>query len=148
MKVRLCVSQNHFQQIQNELQALGIEIDDHADFILTEKDSFISYLNVKDKNGKSKIPVEEILYIEAFGKEVDVHTQTGVYQTTERLYQLNAMLDPTVFLRISNSVIIAKNKIKKITPRFSMRFTLLMQDGKCVDVTRSYYQIFKDELDI
>lgn len=148
MKIKLCVSQNHYEQIEKQLIDKGIEIDENADLILTEKNAFISFLSVKDKDEKIKLPVDKILYIEAFGKDIEVHTLEKVYLTSERLYQLYALLDPSKFLRISHSVIIAKDKIKKITPRFSMRFTLTMLDEKCVDVTRSYYQIFKDEFHI
>ena len=54
------------------------------------------------------------------------------------------MLDPDQFLRISNSVVIARNKVKSISPTLSMKFILTMQNGKKVDVTRSYYYIFKE----
>lgn len=75
---------------------------------------------------------------------MEVHTKNKTYQAMDRLYRIVNMLDPDKFLRISNSVVIARDKVKKITPTLSMKFILTMIDGRNVDVTRSYYYIFKD----
>ena len=88
--------------------------------------------------------VEDIVLIEAFGHSLEVHSKSNSYQLTERLYKVLDMLDPNQFLRISNSVVIARNKVKSISPTLSMKFILTMINGKKVDVTRSYYYIFKE----
>jgi len=87
---------------------------------------------------------EDIVYIESFGHAVEVQTPEKRYQATDRLYRIFSLLDPAKFLRISNSVIIAGNKVKRITPTLSSKFILTMINGKTVDVTRSYYYIFKE----
>ena len=124
----------------------GIEIDDNADLVLSENNRFIDSLTVKDKvtNERVILPVEDIAYVETFGHSVEVHTKDTTYQAMDRLYKIVNLLDPDKFLRISNSVVIARDKVNKITPTLSMKFILTMTDGKNVDVTRSYYYIFKD----
>ena len=79
---------------------------------------------------------------------VEVHTRDKTYQAMDRLYKIVNLLDPNKFLRISNSVVINTDKVKKITSTLSMKFILTMSDGKSVDVTRSYYYIFKEYFDI
>ena len=59
------------------------------------------------------------------------------------MYQLESLLDPQVFLRISKSVIIARNHVRKIRPSLSMKYILTLTDGTVVDVTRSYYSDFR-----
>lgn len=146
MKIKLAVSDESYEEIKKFLEGKGIEIDNNASFLLIETDRYISHLTVRDSGNSSKlyISVEDIIYIESFGHTVEVHTLDGTYLSGERLYQLCCILNPQSFVRISNSVIIARNKVKQIIPAFSMKFTLEMVNGDKVYVTRSYYNIFKE----
>jgi DNA-binding LytR/AlgR family response regulator len=146
LKIKLNISSERYNEIKFALEERGIEIDDTADLVLSEANSFIDNLIVREKGTKARIilPVEDIVYIESFGHAVEVQTLKAVYQATDRLYRIISLLDPEKFLRISNSVIIARNKVKRITPTLSSKFILTMINGKSVDVTRSYYYIFKE----
>lgn len=145
MKIKLLLDDNRLKEISAQLTALGIEIDDDADLILMERNSFMTHLPFRDNDGsRVNVPVEDIIYIESFGHDVAVQTVDGSYKSAERLYQLCNMLDPQKFLRISNSVIISRTHVRKIKPALSMKFVLTMSDGTLVDVTRSYYNIFKE----
>lgn len=150
MKVRLAVRKDRYENIKYLLNQHGIEVDEAAELVLSESGGSADFLMVKDKAEKELIilPAEEILYIEACGHDVEVHTLHGSYEACDRLYKVHAQLDPERFLRISNSVVIAKSAVRKITPTLSMKFILTMADGRKVDVTRSYYYIFKDAFGI
>ncbi len=146
MKVKLLVSHEKYEGIKKVLTEAGIEIDDNAELILCENNHFTDTLVVKDPHSNEKIllSVNDIISIESFGHTVEVYTENNTYIALERLYQIVNILNPDCFLRISNSVIIAKNKVRRITPKLSMKFILTMNNGRNVDVTRSYYYIFKD----
>lgn len=146
MKVKLAVSHDRYGEIKEALAWYGIEVDDHADLVLSESNRFLDNLTVKDITTGERVilPVEEIVYIETYGHSVEVHVKDRAYQAMDRLYKIVNMLDPDKFLRISNSVVIAMDQVKKISPALSMKFILTMSDGKAVDVTRSYYYIFKE----
>lgn len=150
MKIRLSVSEDRYQEIKTTLMEYGIEIDENAELVLSENEHFSSSLVVKDAETSERVfvPIEEIISIESFGHTVEVYTYDKSYQVLERLYKIQNQLDPDKFLRISNSVIIQTNKIKKIAPTLSMKFILTMSNGRNVDVTRSYYYIFKEYFDI
>jgi len=150
LKIKLAVSNERFEEIRKKLIACGIEIDDNADFVLYENSNFLEYLIVRDTitNERVVLPVEDIAYIETFGHLVEVHTKSHTYQAMDRLYKIFNQLDPEKFLRISNSVVISRRSVVKITPTLSMKFILTMSDGKNVDVTRSYYYIFKENFGI
>ena len=150
MRIKLLVSEARYDEIERELISKGFEIDEDADLILTEKDLFVDYLIVRSDmdNERVRISTDEIIVVESFGHDIVIHTPQGNFKTCERLYQLERLLNPEQFLRISNSVIVAKNKIKRITPTLSSKFVLTMTNGISVDVTRSYYGIFKDRLGI
>lgn len=150
MKIRLDVGEKRRREVEQALTACGIEIDDGADLTLCETIRGPERLLVRDDDIGAVVPlhVDDIVYIEAFGHDMEVHTCERRYRLTERLYKLLDTLGPERFLRISNSVIIAKDKISSISPTLSMKFVLTMQNGKRVDVTRSYYYIFKDSFGI
>ena len=146
MEIQLAVSNERYEELKNVLLQLGITVSDSADLVLHEVNRFADNLIVKGQEDGSHhvVHVSEIIIIESFGHTVEVHTNRGSYKSSDRLYQLTNLLDPDKFLRISNSVIIAKDKVKQITPSLSMKFSLTMENGKRVDVTRSYYYIFKE----
>ena len=147
MKLKLAVSNERYEEIKAALSERGIEIDDNADLVLSENNKFIDNLFVKDKitNERVVLPVAEIVFIETFGHTVEVHTwRSNTYQALDRLYKINNLLDPDQFLRVSNSVVIRRDQVKRIAPTLSMKFILTMANGRKVDVTRSYYYIFKE----
>lgn len=146
MKIKLVISNERYDEIKFALEERGIEIDDTADLVLSESNSFTDNLTVREKGTNARIilSVENIVCIESFGHEVEVQTQEALYLATDRLYRIVSLLDPAKFLRISNSVVIARSKVKRITPTLSSKFILTMANGKSVDVTRSYYYIFKE----
>lgn len=144
MKIRIAVSAELEQPVTEALLRGGFEPDDDADLVILENDRYATHLPVRDEPGnRLHLAVEEIVSIESFGHSVVVHTTDGSYQTAVRLYQLCLVLDPKQFLRISNSVIIQRRQVKKILPTLSMKFVLVLADGSKVDVTRSYYNSFK-----
>lgn len=146
MRIKLAVSDESYEKIESELKKLGIEIADDAELILSEKNKYVSSIIVRDKNGDgyTRLSTSDIVLIESFGHKIVVHSQNDEFIASDRLYQLSTMLDAEKFLRISNSVIIATDKVKKIKPTFSMKYILTMSNGKCVDVTRSYYNLFRE----
>ena len=146
MKIRLNVSDEYYSELEKKLLSAGSVIDDEAEFIITQKDKFTSYIAAKNKNGeKLRLKSEEIIFIESFGHSVVIHSTDGeCYYALDRLYQLTSILDNTKFIRVSNCAIIARLHVKRIKPSISMKFILTMSDGTLVDVTRSYYSSFKD----
>lgn len=150
LKVKLVVSNERYEEVKAALLERNIEIDDSANLVLSENICFADTLIVKDPKTSERIflPVKDIVSIEAFGHTIEVNTQDKAYQAMDRLYKIVSLLDPDSFLRISNSVVIAKDKVERIATTLSMKFILTMTNGKKVDVTRSYYYIFKENFGI
>ena len=144
MRVKLCLGEERAAEVASELAALGIEIDDDADLILTEEGFRADRLICKDGADTVIVPFEDIHYIEARGHDVLVNTADAQYKTDRRIYQLEAELPPESFVRISNAVIIARDSIKRIRPGLSAKFYLTLKCGATVDVTRTYFHKFKE----
>ena len=144
MKIRISVSEENYSSVLAFMDEHGIETGEDAEYILTESDRYPAFLSVRnDKKEHLRLSISKVTFIEAFGKEIEVHTDEGVFLSQERMYQLETVLDPKEFLRVSKSVIVSKNHIKKIRPALSQKFILTLSDGTKVDVTRSYYSDFK-----
>ena len=150
MKIKLDVNAERYSELKSLLEACGFEIDDDADLVLGERNRFIETLTVRDTSSNERLilPISDIVYIETYGHAVMVHTDKNSYQAFDRLYKIYSMLDPKNFLRISNSVVIAKDKVNQISTTLSMKFILTMANGNRVDVTRNYYYIFKESFGI
>lgn len=123
MKVKLCVSRERYQEIKDALLDHGIEIDDHADLIISERSCFEDHLMVKNlkTNERMVLSTCEIISIESFGHFIEVYTQNEVYQAVDRLYRIEGQMDPARFLRISHSVIIARD-LRRYQNEFSILF--------------------------
>lgn len=148
MKIRLNIPSSQYGEVKTELEKHGIEISDDAPLVISAANEYSDWLNVKQDKEHLHIPVSSVIFMESLAGEVLVHTQNGVFQTHDRLAQLEKTLDPSLFLRISNSVIIARKSVRKITAAFTQKFILTLSDGSQADVTRSYYYIFKREFGI
>ena len=146
MKIRLNISDEHYEEVRKKLLSAGFEISEEGEYILSEcVSSDRKFVISRDEEGrKVHIASDNIIYIESFGHDVVVHTAEGRFFALERLYQLAEKLDRDQFCRVSNSVIISQNHVRKIRPALSMKFVLTMDDGTLVDVTRSYYYAFKE----
>lgn len=150
MKIKLAVSRERYAEVERLLTQRGITVDADGDFVLTENNRYPDRLMVRDgdSGGRVILPVEDIVLIEAFGHSLSVRTLGKSYGVSQRLYKILGTLEPEKFLRISNSVVIAKDKVTSISPTFSMKFVLTMANGQKVDVTRSYYYLFKESFGI
>lgn len=148
MKLKLLVSKEHYSQIARELEEKGIEIDDNSNFILSECNAYATYLIGKKDDEIFRLKTEDITHFESFAHDVFAYTEQGSYKINERLKTLSNLLDPQIFIRISNSVILSVNHIQSIKPAFTQKFIVTMSSGAKVDVTRTYYYIFKEFIGI
>ena len=134
--------------ILEEIRKLNIEIDERSEYVLTKREMDLNYLPARNGEQIFYISIDDIIYIDSLGHDVMIHTMDGTYVTRERLKQLERMLDPDDFLRVSNSSIVSVKNIRRIEASILQKFILHMSNGDKVDVTRSYYYIFKDRFNI
>ena len=148
MKIKLIASEENYEKLAQELTSMGVELSDSADLVLTEQNAVISHLIGKKGDEIYRINVSDISHIESFAHDVIAYTDKDSFKISERLKTLTTILDPSSFIRISNSVIISVDHIKSIKPAFTQKFIVTMKNGARVDVTRSYYYIFKEFIGI
>ena len=151
MKVRLRCKIEDREAISAMLERGGFDVSEDGVYIFYEDDFAPDYVvgKAKDDSGDMvMLKFDEIYYFESYGHDVNTVTARGTFGIKDKMYRLEAMLPPRTFLRIGQSVIVNRDNIKKISPGIGSRYYLTMKDNVKVDVTRNYYNRFKDEVGI
>lgn len=148
LKIKLLLSETRRAQVAQELTASGHIIDEEADLLLTQRQDYPETLMAKAAGTHVRLKLSEVTFIESLGHDILAHSGGKEYRLSERLIRLQDILDPSDFLRVSNSAIVNVHRIRFIKPALSAKFLLTMDDGAQVDVTRSYYYRFKEFFNI
>lgn len=99
------------------------------------------------KDGKTKILEQDDLFrIYAGGGKVYAVTSQGEYLLRLRLYEAEERLNPSRFVRISNSEIINLKKVKNFDLSFTGTISVEMMNGTTAYVSRRYVAKIKKML--
>ena len=93
-----------------------------------------------------EIAVSDIFYIEAVDNKTFLYTKDRVYETRQKLYELEEMLLGKHFLRVSKSTLLNLMKVSAIKPALNSRFTAVLFSGEQVVITRKYVPELKKAL--
>ncbi len=108
-----------------------------------------SQLIFQSPTGYSQFSVHEMIYLEAYGKDIYVHTTEMTNQIIRQpLYQLEEILKPYHFVRIGKSYLVNIAKIRYIRSSFNKKLDLELVSGTHLEVSRSFVKSFKDALGI
>jgi DNA-binding LytR/AlgR family response regulator len=98
-----------------------------------------SFLEIMSNRKITKIPYEDIVYIESLSDYIKVITLTDQIVSKEKISNLAARL-PEIFLRIHRSFIINTEKIKSIS------YDEVVVDDLTLTIGRSYRKAVKESL--
>lgn len=146
MKLKLVVTKKIEQEIKEAIQSHSIEFSDDASIVVYELHKDQQFLLVKDQEEYLRIAISDIIYIESIGNMNLVHTQAGSFQIKDAMYRLEADLYEKGFLRVHKAYIVNKKDIHRIKASINMKFTLILSNQAVVEVSRSYYYQFKEEM--
>ena len=93
-----------------------------------------------------EIAVTDIFYIEAVDNKCFIYTETTVYETKQKLYELEELLKGKHFLRIAKSTILNLMKVRAIKPALNSRFIAELYSGEQVVISRKYVSALKKAL--
>ena len=93
------------------------------------------------------IDVSDVMYIETIDKSTFLYTTTDVYESRFKLYELEAKLVDSDFIRASKSCIFNIKYIKSIEPDLERRLALTMERDLKVVVSRQYSGLVKEKLE-
>ena len=93
-----------------------------------------------------EIAVSDVFYIESVDNRNFIYTKDKVYETRQKLYELEEILKEKRFLRVSKSTLLNLMKVSAIKPALNSRFTAELQSGEQVVITRKYVPELKKAL--
>jgi len=110
--------------------------------------SFSDILAIKDAGEVSRVPVKDILWIDAAGDYMCVHTSDTTHILRKTMKQLEESLDPKQFIRSHRSTIVNKSYVNKFCSQLNGEYYLVMSNGKELKVSRSYKEKVKQAVGI
>lgn len=93
-----------------------------------------------------EIAVTDIYYIESVENKAFLYTKSKVYETRQKLFELEELLSEKHFLRVSKSTLLNLMKVSAIKPALNSRFTAVLFSGEQVVITRKYVPALKKAL--
>jgi len=112
--------------------------------LLKAQDTLIAY----DGNEIHRLRPDGIYYIDTVDNKTFIYLKDKVYESKQKLYELENSLANSDFLRVSKSVILNLRKIKSLSPALSGRFEALLDNGEKVIISRQYMGDLKKRLGI
>lgn len=94
---------------------------------------------VKAGNDIRIIPVQDILYLEAYDDYVKIHTKDGLFLKKKTMGYYEQTLDPAQFVRVHRSFILPITQITRIEPLEKDSHVALLKNGVRIPLSKSGY---------
>jgi two-component system LytT family response regulator len=107
-----------------------------------------SRIVVKNNTEIAIVPVDEIVYIEAYDDYVKIFTNDKYFLKKKTMNYYEEVLDKEHFFRTHRSYIINLGQLTRIEPLEKNTYVALLKSGKKVPLSRTGYAKLKDKLGI
>ena len=129
-----------------ELQIRCHEMTEQVKEIITFVKSRHGKLTGVIEGKQYEVPVTDVYYVEGVDNSVFIYGKQVVYESKQKLYELEEVLKEKYFLRVSKSLIINLMKVKSIKPALNGRYLAVLQGGEEVIISRKYVPQLKKAL--
>ncbi len=93
-----------------------------------------------------RLDLDDIYYFEAVDNKVFIYCREKVFESKYKLYEVEALLAGSDFLRVSKSVILNLPKITFLSPAYSGRLEASLDNGEKIIISRQYVSDLKQKL--
>ncbi|PIE87023.1 MAG: DNA-binding response regulator [Bacteroidetes bacterium] len=118
------------------LQEVSKQPDDHLRIV------------IKDGSSIKIIPIQDLIYLEAYDDYVKVHTAEKKYLKKKTLTYYEKTLDKQQFVRIHRSYIINLLELTGIEPFEKNSYRAILKNGERIPISRSAYGPLKESLGV
>lgn len=138
---RLAQALDHARSRRPQPQQLQAVVQDAA-----QRRGYLERVLIKDGARVQVIASSTIDYIEAQDDYVQVTAAGKAWLKSQRLSELEAQLDPQVFIRIHRSYIANVGAIARIEPASKDNYCAVLKDGTKLPISRSGYQKLRESM--
>jgi len=115
---------------------------------LDENPEYLQRIAVKSRHKVSVIPVEDILYLEAEGDYVMIHTKEAKHLKEKTMKYFESHLDPSQYIRIHRSYIVNAKFIDRIEYYDKESYSILLKNGAKLRASTNGYKLLKQILNM
>jgi two-component system, LytTR family, response regulator len=115
----------------------------HAVLELLRKERVRSRIVVKSERRLLFVRQDEIDWVEAAGNYVRLHVRGEAHVLRQSMKNMEARLDPSIFVRIHRSAIVNADRIRELQPWLHGEYVVILADGTRLSASR----VFSDRLD-
>ena len=127
------------EQIIVKCRHISLELLRLLNAIKTQEMVLIAYID----NEIHRVSPLDIYYIETVDNKTFMYCENNVYESRQKLYELEEALTGSDFLRISKSVIVSLRKIKSLAPALSGRLEATLMNNEKLIISRQYVSELK-----
>jgi two-component system, LytTR family, response regulator len=102
------------------------------------KDVYPQRLTIRDGDDTTLVPVGDIEWIDAAGDYMCIHVKNKTHVMRVTMKQLEALLDPALFLRVHRSTLINAQRVASLTAHDNGEFFITLSQGARLKVSRGY----------
>jgi len=95
-------------------------------------------LAIKDAGRILRVPLDDILWIDAAGDYMCVHTRSDTHVLRATMRELEEKLDPRRFQRIHRSTIVNVARVRELRSHLNGEYFLVLDSGHQLKLSRSY----------
>lgn len=124
------------QQKQESINALKQDLEEEI----------LERIVVKNGTQIKLIPVQQIIFLEAYDDYVKIHTKDGMYLKNKTMSSFEKQLDSKQFVRVHRSYIIKVDQLSKIEPMEKDSYKAILLNGEKVSISKSGYARLKQTI--
>jgi two-component system LytT family response regulator len=103
---------------------------------------------IKDRNSIKIIPIQDVIYLEAYDDYVKVHTSDKTYLKKKTLTYYEKTLDRNQFIRIHRSYVLNLNELTGIEPFEKNSYRAVLKNDERIPISRTAYGPLKESLGV
>lgn len=132
------ISKKRFDTAIEKWKAGNFKRSAEAQALITQKE-YDSRIVVRDGHTISIIPLDDVLFLEAYDDYVKIHTSEKKFVKKKTLQSYQLALNPSSFFRIHRSYIINISKLNRIENYEKNSYRAILTSGDRLPISRSSY---------
>jgi two-component system LytT family response regulator len=113
---------------------------------LEENTEYLQRIAVKSRHKVSVIPVNEVIYLEAEGDYVMIHTKDNKHLKEKTMKYFETHLDPDHFIRVHRSSIVNADHIHRLELYDKENYVVILKNNVSVKASSTGYKLLKEKL--